>query len=93
MVPIIFEKSQRSDIIPHWKFVSRYLKYLYEDAFENLECYKLSFIKEVILKREFSQNYIDVFENVITEYPDLKNDEIMTGLCWLFIFRSDILHN
>jgi len=46
-----------------------------------LECYKLSFIKEVILKREFSQNYIDVFENVITEYPDLKNDEIMTGLC------------
>jgi len=89
---LCFQKSQGNDKISHCKFVARYLTYLYEDAFENLECFKLSFKKEIILKRNFSQSYINIFEDVLTEYPDLKSDEIMTGLYCLFIFRCEVLH-
>ena len=85
----MFDTFQGDLIITHSLFISKYFKYLYEDAFENLEYTKLSYTKEIIMKRDYAQKFIERLHHIIREYSDLKSDDIMTGINCLYIFRSE----
>lgn len=84
----LIETPNDPHTITHVKFIAKYLKYLYEDSFENLENNKLSFKKEIILKRKFCANLITSFRRTVTENPDELVDDIMIGLSCLYIFKS-----
>lgn len=74
--------------ITHIKFLAKFWRYLYEDAYENLENSKISFKKEIALKRKHATFLVDYFRQGVIDYPNEEVDEIVYGMSCLYIFRQ-----
>jgi len=93
---ILEESTDIDERVIHVKFLSKYSKYLYEDAFENLEKYRLNYKKESIIKRQFSKVFIEQFRRVLLDTENNVSvyiDDIVIGMTCLYVFRSSIMDN
>jgi hypothetical protein len=70
------------------KFISKYLQYLYEDAYENLEDNLFTFTKEMKLKNNHWNDLILLFRDTIHQFSNEPIDDILNGIWSLYIFKS-----
>lgn len=97
MIKSCYSSTQDMDTrIIHIRFISKFCKFMYEDAYENLDKYRLTFKKESILKRKFVKYFIEEIRQTLTltENDDhLKIDDIIVGMSCCYVFVSSTMDN
>jgi len=89
-----FKQLLKDDVknrLTHSRFIAKFLHYLYEDAFENIDDNKLTFTKELKLKHNHSNELLSGLRESVQEYENEPIDDLITGITCLYIFKASDL--